>query len=222
MSIPPRVRNWLIFFATVSLIVIAGRSCSPKMEETAAYQASCHGAPLRSPAEKNAALEAGYSINRNFPCIDKASYLAMQKAEEDRAYWRSPAGIAQREAEDRQRQLEFEQRKAERAAQRAREEAAKGPATYSLRLVDVNTGSSTELAAICNLNQRSAESITEERTRNGAFASWADLVHRVVAMSAAQSVVVASTCGLTVNGESFHGAPANQPMAQRFYEQYRR
>lgn len=222
MTIPTRVRSWLIFFATVSLVVIAGRSCSPKMEETAAYQASCHGAPLKSAAEKNAALEAGYSINRNFPCIDKASHIAMQKAEEERAYWRSPAGMAQREAEERQRQLEFEARKAQRAAQRAQEQASQGAAHYRLRLMDANTGTQAELAEICNLDPESAAQIVDERTRNGQYESWSDLVQRVVAMGAAQSVVVASTCGLTVNGESFHGAPANRPMAEHFYQQYRR
>ena len=45
------------------------------------YAAACHGLPLRSVEERNAALENGYTLNPRYDCIDRRSWEAVQEAQ---------------------------------------------------------------------------------------------------------------------------------------------
>jgi hypothetical protein len=66
-----------------TLLVTA--SCSNKSEESnAAYQAACHGVPLRTAQKRNDALEDGYNINQQYDCIDKASFTAVEQQASER------------------------------------------------------------------------------------------------------------------------------------------
>lgn len=199
-------------------------ACSERVEESAAYKAACEGAPLRNVEEREQALVKGYVINGRYDCIDKASYAAVaaQKAEWEAAH--TPEAIAKRQAE-------FEQRKARDAERHAREAEAEAaaqraeakPAAVVLHPVDVNTATEAELAAVISIGPQTAAQIVAERSKHR-FADWADVVHRVVALSAAQTAVYASICGLTVNGKSLDGAPPDGAMAamiQKKYAHYR-
>jgi len=63
---------------------------------------------------------------------------------------------------------------------------------------------------MCGVGSDGAAAIVHARQQAGPFIDWADLVHRVVLLSAAQRAVTASRCGLTVNGRSLGGAePGN-------------
>lgn len=179
--------------ASLCLIVFG---CSRNESLSAEYQEACHGEPLTTVAQRNQALEDGFVINQQFKCIDKASYLAMQEAEA------RDAQIA------RQRE------------QRGYESEADPTPKYELRYVEINSASVAELTHVCNIKNGTAEDIVKERERNGQFGDWVDVVHRVFAMSAAQNVVYASVCGLTVNGQSFNGAPADEAVAQQIYQRY--
>ncbi len=75
-----------------------------------------------------------------------------------------------------------------------------------LQPVDANRGSREQLAAVCGVDHDGAEAIVLARQQGGPFTGWADLVHRVLPLSAAQTAVAASRCGLTVNGHSLAGA----------------
>ncbi|HZP65583.1 MAG TPA: prolyl oligopeptidase family serine peptidase [Rudaea sp.] len=82
--------------STFLLLLAAG--CQ-RHEDTALYQAACHGPPLHGAAEFEQAQVDGYQINRRFNCIDKASYEAVtaEKARWEAAH--APQAIAKREAE---------------------------------------------------------------------------------------------------------------------------
>ena len=207
--------------AVVALMIVL-TSCSKSIEESPAYQAACHGSPLRSIEQRNKAMEDGYSINRQYDCIDKASF---EENERQLVEWKAantPEAIARREAEfaaERERDI------AERSRQSAAEEskAAEPLPVIVLRDVDVNTASEVDIANVITLDSNVAARIVEERNKRS-FSDWADLAHRVTGLSAAQPAVYASICGLTVNGQSLEGAPPNPTMAamlQRKYEQYR-
>lgn len=77
-------------------------------------------------------------------------------------------------------------------------------------LVEINSASQADLQGV--VGDKVAAQILAERN-NGRFRDWADVVRRVVALSAAQTAVVASVSGLTVNGKSLNGAPPNPEMA---------
>ena len=123
-------------------------SCSKKMEEpSAAYQAACQGPPLRTVELRNKAMEDGYGINRQYDCIDKASFVAVN---EQRAQWEAantPEAIAKREAE-------FAEQRARYAEQRAREVAAEESSTTEalpnvvLRNTDVNTATEADIRPV--------------------------------------------------------------------------
>ena len=81
-----------------------------------------------------------------------------------------------------------------------------------LRAVDANTATRAELAAIVSMSEEVAGQIVAARSERP-FRDWADLVARVVGLSAAQPAAFASICGLTVNGESLLGAPPDALMA---------
>src|SRR5690606_2876527 len=114
-----------------------------------------------------------------YKCIEKASYLAMEQSKADRAAASTPEAIARRKAEGDARDA----RLAEERERRRALEAARPVPTYTLRLVDANTASEAELAAVCSVDAAGAAQIVGERVANGRFADWADLVHRVRAVS---------------------------------------
>lgn len=211
------LHGWIKVLAMFHLTAIVV-ACSADVEQTEAYQAACHGEPLRTPEARNKALEDGLSINEQFRCIDKNSFLAMQQMEAERKAANTPAAIAKRKAEDDARDREI----AERRAQRQVERDAKANQKYELRRVEINTASASELAHVCGISDVEAAKIVQERNSNGAFANWPDVIHRVLALHAAQNVVFASICGLTVQGQSFEGAPAEEQAAQMIFRQTQR
>ena len=185
--------------------------------ETPEYQAACHGKPLKK-SERMRAREDGYVINEQYQCIDKASYAAMQEAE---ARWQAahtPEAIAKSKAEDQARIAQLNKEMAQREARRKAEQEAKQALRYELHLVEINQASAAELAEVCSIQQDAAESIVQERANGGKFQDWADAVHRVIALSSAQNAVFASVCGLTVNGASLNGAPADEEAAQMIFQ----
>ena len=196
--------------------------CSKSVEESPAYQAACYGPPLRSIEQRNKAMEDGYSINRQYDCIDRASFAAVERQQIEWKAANTPEAIARRDAEfaaQRERDI------AERARQAAAEEsqAAEPLPAIVLHDVDANAASEADIASVITVGPNVAAQIVEERNKRH-FSDWADLVHRVVGLSAAQPAVYASICGLTVNGRSLEGAPPNPIMAamlQRKYEKYR-
>lgn len=211
----------LIITLLMSLMVA---SCSKKMEESsAAYQAACQGPPLRTVELRNKAMEDGYGINRQYDCIDKASFVAVN---EQRAQWETantPEAIAKREAE-------FAEKRARYAEQRAREAAAEESSTTEalpnvvLRNTDVNTATEADIANVISVGPEVAAQIIGERNKRR-FNDWADLVNRVIGLSAAQTAVYASICGLNVDGKSLDGAPPNAAMAasiSKKYQQYQK
>ncbi|HEU4853292.1 MAG TPA: hypothetical protein VFT37_14170 [Telluria sp.] len=180
------------------------------------YQAACHGPPLGTIAKRYKAQEDGYFVNTIFDRIDKADYLAVEKARAEYAAANTPEAIAQAKAEF----AASSARMAEERDRKEAEDAALKEATRPrmvLRPVDVNTGSEQDLAEVISLDSTVAAQIVAERTKRR-FANWDDLVGRVVGLSAAQSAVEASICGLTVNGTGMYGAPLNADMAATIYE----
>ena len=127
-----------------------------------------------------------------------------------------PALWARKKAEAEARDAQISRQR----EQRGYESEADPTPKYELRYVEINSASVAELTHVCNIKNGTAEDIVKERERNGQFGDWVDVVHRVFAMSAAQNVVYASVCGLTVNGQSFNGAPADEAVAQQIYQRY--
>ena len=209
-----------IVILTVTLLMsLMVASCSKEMEESsAAYQAACQGPPLRTVELRNKAMEDGYGINRQYDCIDKASFVAVN---EQRAQWEAantPEAIAKREAE-------FAEQRARYAEQRAREAAAEESSTTEalpnvvLRNTDVNTATEADIANVISVGPEVAAQIIGERNKRR-FNDWADLVNRVIGLSAAQTAVYASICGLNVDGKSLDGAPPNAAMAASIFKKY--
>jgi DNA uptake protein ComE-like DNA-binding protein len=192
-------------------------SCSKSIEDSPAYQAICHGAPLHTTEQLNQAMEDGYAVNRQFMCIEKISFAQMA---ESKAKWEAgntPEAIAKRQAEFAEQQARNAE---ERARLRAAEESSKTVVpTIVLRNVDVNTASESDIANVITVGSDVAAQIVQERNKRR-FANWVDLVNRVVGLSAAQPAAYASICGLNVNGKSLDGAPPNSTMAASLYEKY--
>jgi DNA uptake protein ComE-like DNA-binding protein len=210
---------------TSLMMVIALSACSQSEEleaSRAAYAATCHGTPLRTIEARNKASEDGYNINREFDCIDKASYVAVTDAS---AKWKAantPEAIALREAA-RAKEIADAQALRTAAAERERAEARPldVPPTIVLRAVDVNTATESELANVISVGPTVAARVVAER-KVRRFSGWPDLVHRVVGLSQAQSAVYASVCGLTVDGKSLDGAPPDAVAAGVLSKRYRR
>lgn len=198
-----------------ALVGVLITSCSESVEKTSAYQAACHGAPLRTPEQMNKAMEDGYVINRQYRCIDKASFAAVAV---EKAKW-DAANTPQAKAE---RQAEFAARRERDAAERRQAVVEELPKTevptIVLPNVDVNTASESDIASVITIGPEVAAQIVRERNKRG-FADWGDLINRVVGLSAAQSAAYASICGLNVNGKSLDGAPPNQMLATSLYMQ---
>lgn len=85
------------------MLVVRDRSPKPEYDE-----AACAGPPLRSAQKRNDAMEQGYSINRYYDCIDKASFVEInrQKTEVQRARAEAPVAPTSTAAADSQESLE--------------------------------------------------------------------------------------------------------------------
>lgn len=198
------------FVAAASVAGLLAAGCSKPIEETAAYKVACEGPPLRTAEKRNQAMEDGYEINRNYDCVDKASFVAIA---EEKARWaaaNTPEAIAQREAERRKLIDEDKQRRA--AAATPVDTAAAPP--FELRLVDANTATEAELASVPGVGPAVAAQIVEERGK-GRFNGWPDLVGRVIGLRSAQSAAAASIGGLNVDGQSLPGAAPDAAAAAR-------
>jgi len=179
------------------------------------YQAACHGPPLGNVGHRDQALTGGFEIDRRFDCITKSSHAAVQEANAKWAAANTPEAKAQRQAEwaaqaERgrvERQVEMERRaRDEREASELRASIVANPPP--LRILDVNTAGESELVEVIGVTPETAAEMVAQR-KKALFRDWADLVNRVVGISAAQNAAMASTGGLTVNGRSLDGAPPN-------------
>jgi DNA uptake protein ComE-like DNA-binding protein len=93
--------------------------------------------------------------------------------------------------------------------------ASKTPAANSgtaVRTVDANTAKEADLSTV--VGPTTAGQIIAERSKVR-FTGWADLVNRVVGLSAAQTALFASLRGLTVGGQSLQGASPNPALADQ-------
>jgi DNA uptake protein ComE-like DNA-binding protein len=207
------------------MTTVALSGCSPTKEleaSRAAYAAACHGTPLRTLEARNKASEDGYNINREFDCIDKASYVAVTDASAKWQAANTPEAIALREAV-RAKEIADAQALRTAAAERERVEARPPdvPPVIVLRAVDVNTATESELANVISVGPTVAARVVAERQKRR-FSGWPDLVNRVVGLSQAQSAVYASVCGLTVDGNSLDGAPPDAVVAALISKRYQR
>lgn len=192
----------ILVLLTALVLNLSLSACSRKAEDAPAYQAGCHGPPLRTLAQRNQAQEDGYEINREHDCIDKASYIAVR---DQRARWEAsntPEAIAERRA-DRGKMAAEERARAATAIQSALPRAS--PPPFTLKHVDANTASEAELASVPSVSPAVASQIMAERNKRR-FDNWADLIGRVVGLSAAQTAVYASACGLNVDGQTLPDA----------------
>ncbi|HEY5994451.1 MAG TPA: helix-hairpin-helix domain-containing protein [Gallionellaceae bacterium] len=168
-----------------------------------AYQSICHGLPLGTVEARMKAVEDGYAVDQVHDCITKIGYE--QKVKWDAEH--TPEAMARAEAERLRKRAEAIE--AERLAAAERAQALPPPAPpdrIEIHPVEINSASEAELATVISITPDVAAQIVAER-KKGRFLDWTDVVRRVVALSAAQNVVYASSCGLTVNGLSFPGAP---------------
>lgn len=188
--------------AVVYALLLAG--CGGDDTASQAYQQACHGEPLPDQQAIYQAEADGYRINSRYRCIDRQSWQEVQAAMARLEHARRPEVQARAEAAADAEHAQRLARIAERAE--AREQAQAAVAPQVLQPVDANRGSREQLAAVCGVDADGAEAIVLARQQGGPFTDWADLVHRVVPFSAAQSAVAASRCGLTVNGHSLAGA----------------
>lgn len=191
-------------------------------QSSSAYQAACHGSPLSDPILRETAVDDGYEINPRYNCIDKASYL-FARAQKTKRKWEwaaanAPEAIAKRKTESAAQHARIDEYWQQKAAaeEKASQEALPN---IVLRDVDVNTATEAEIANVITIGPETASQIIEERNKRR-FNDWADLVNRVIPLSAAQTAVYASICGLNVNGKSLGGAPPNAIMAAQLYKKY--
>ena len=207
----------------IALLILTTTSCSERLENSAAYKAACEGPPVHGVEAREKAMVEGYSINNTFDCIDKRSFAAVaeQKAQWEAAH--TPEAIARQKAEFAQQKVRDEEQRQQREAEaeeRARKEAEAVPAVV-LHPTDVNTATEADIARVISVGPEVAAQIIAERNKRR-FTDWADLVHRVVGLSAAQTAFYASVCNLTVNGKSHDGAAPNAVMAAGIQKQYSR
>ena len=201
-------------------LALTASACSKKSSESqAAYEAACHGAPLGNAMARNQAMEDGYNTNRIYDCIDKASYVAVN---EQAAKWKAantPEALAKRAAESAEQRARADEARARKAAEEPK--PADSPFEIKLPNVNVNTATEAELASVISIGPDvAAQIISARNTRR--FADWADLIHRVVGLSAAQTAAYASFCGLNVDGKSLDGAPPDAIMAAVIAQKYQK
>jgi len=214
----PHFSRSLVFACTfgVALVLILKLVSPGEFVPTPEYEAACIGPPLRTMEKRYKAEEEGHFVNRQFDCIDKASYVAEAKWRAESAAANTPEALAKQRAEF----AAADARRAEERRRREAEAAAHDEATRPelvLRLVDANTATEADIAGVFPVGPEGSRQIVEERGKRR-FSGWDDLVSRVVALSAAQSAFYASTAGLTVNGASMDGAPMNADLAAVIYE----
>jgi len=206
-------------FIAIAVFAIALGACSGKPEQSAGYRAACEGPPLRGVEAHERAMQDGYSINRAYDCIDKESYAAVQA---EKAKWQAantPEAKARREAEFAEQRARDEERRAREAVEETAKQEILPPVV--LRAVDVKTASQADIAQVVSISAEVAAQVVSERNKRR-FVDWADLVNRVVGLSAAQTAFYASVCGLTVNGKSLDGAPPDAAMATAIRKKYAR
>jgi DNA uptake protein ComE-like DNA-binding protein len=211
------------------LVLIAGMitlaSCAKKVEETAAYLAECYGKPLKGFQQIDAAFENGYSVHKEFNCITKESYALIAQQKADQIAYNAPEAKAKREAGYAKEKVIYEASRAKQFAADQQAELEKAAALTNMakipiKSVEANTASAAELAAVITLDTDIATQIIAAREKQK-FNDWGDLINNVTALSAAQTAVYASICGLTVNGQSFSGAPQNAQYAAILQEKYK-
>ena len=211
------------------LVLIAGTltlaSCAKKVEETAAYQAECYGKQLKGVQQIDTAFENGYSVHKEFNCITKESYALIAQQKADQIAYNAPEAKAKREADYAKEKVIYEASRAKQFAADQQAELEKAAALTDMakipiKSVEANTASAAELAAVVTLDIVIATQIIAAREKQK-FNDWADLINNVTALSAAQTAVYASTCGLTVNGQSLSGAPQNAQYAAILQEKYK-
>ena len=189
--------------AVVYALLLAG--CGGDGTASQAYQQACHGEPLPDQQAIYQAEADGYRINSRYRCIDRQSWQEVQAAMARLEHARRPDVQARAEAAADAEHAQRLARIAARAAAREQAQAAVMPRVLD-KPVDANHASREQLAAVCGVDADGAEAIVLARQQGGPFTGWADLVHRVLPLSAAQTAVAASRCGLTVNGHSLAGA----------------
>ena len=86
-------------------------------------------------------------------------------------------------------------------------------AAVEVRRIEINSASLAELQTLIVLGEQTARDIVNARTQR-AFRDWADVVHRIIALSSARNAAEASISGLTVNGEALSGAEMNPVFAR--------
>ena len=224
MRIPALSRHASI--ATLAIVMsLAITGCGRGDDwNTAGYRAACEGPPVHSVEAREKAMVEGYTIRRDYDCIDKESFQAVAREKAARDAANTPealaAAAAKRQQLIAQEKIEREQReqreKAEEAARAARAALPPPP----IKLADVNTASEAALSATPGVGAETAHDIVLQR-RERRFTDWADLVHRVFRLSQAQPAVMASIGGLTVNGKSLEGAPADAAIAEKIREDER-
>lgn len=215
--------NKCILIYSVSLLLLI--SCTKSVEETAAYQAVCYGKPLKGIQQVDAAFDNNFSVNKEFNCITKESHALIAQQKADQLAYDAPEAKAKRDANYIKEKAIYEAKRAREFAVNQQVELDKAVALTDLakiqiKSVDANTATTAELAAVITLDADIARQIVTAREKQK-FNDWNDLINNVTALSAAQTVVYASLCGLTVNGQSFNGAPQNAQYAAILQEQYK-
>lgn len=175
--------------------------CPGKVEDSAAFRAACHGERLGTVERRNAAMEDGYAINRQFDCIAQASFVAVEAQKARDAAARTPEAVAQQRAQWQREETERRSR-----ARPADDAAAAVPGLPpAVARVDANFATEAALAAVKAVGPEVAAQIVGARNQRP-FSDWGDLVTRVIGLRAAQPAMFASMGGLTVDGQALQGA----------------
>jgi DNA uptake protein ComE-like DNA-binding protein len=214
-----------ILRAFLLVAAVATAACNPS-QPSADYLAVCEGQPLRTAQRRGQAMQDGYDIHRGYDCITKSSFKALA---ERNAKWEAantPEAKAARQAEFNRRAAESkvqleDQARADAEARAERERRWAAAELVPIAALEINSATESQLANLQGLSANVVQQIVVERTK-GSFKGWDDVVHRVVGLSAAETVVRASAFGLTVNGRSFEGAEPDSPMARYMREKWRR
>lgn len=218
--------NKAVFLCFILAAAAVTTSCKPR-QPSAEYLAICEGPPIHGDTERREqVMQEGLEIDPYHDCVTKRSvaFLAAEKAKWEAA--NTPEAKAARQAEFERKaaegRTEREAQAREQAAARAeRERRWAEEEAKPIQAVEINTATESELASVQGMDADMARQIVSEREK-GRFKDWPDVVHRVVALSAAQTAARASGFGLTVNGRSLEGAEPGSGVARYLREQWRR
>lgn len=192
----------VIAFVVVASMVQCTRHYLGKAQmETDAYAQACHGRPLGGPAQRQQAMEEGYEINMEYDCISKRSYEEMAEASSRRGPSRVNPGAQARAAATMARP----------DLVGADQDGSKSE-TGTIRQVDVNTATRTELTDVSGLDSALVEQILDKRS-TGAFANWDDLIKRADGLNQSNRAALVSAGGLRVNGQAYVATQAAPPAA---------